>query len=59
MNDGILFLVLDDMDHKPYQHRFIQNLQQKGLYAGNALLRSRTSGIVDLSWVVEDHLRRI
>lgn len=57
MNEGVLFLVLHDKSQTPYQHRFMKNFTQKALYAANALIKSRTGGIVDASWIAGDYLR--
>lgn len=57
MNDGIFFIVYHDKNLKPYQHRFIQNENQKKAYAVNESLKALTSGAIDLSWTVGDQLR--
>jgi len=56
MNNNILFLVLDDLNHNPYQHRFVKSGIETTLYLGNEWLKKTTDGYVDLSWVAGEYL---
>lgn len=53
MNNGIMFMVWHDKaKFKPYQHRFVRNDLQEGLYVANDTIPG-----YDFSWVVGDYLR--
>ena len=57
MSEGTFFLVLHDKSQTPYQHRFMTSFTQKVLYMANGLLKAKTGGAVDVSWIIGDYLR--
>jgi hypothetical protein len=59
MNDGNFFFVFHDKSRTPYQHRFVQSAAQNLAIYANEMIKLKTKGFVDASWVVGDYLHNV